>query len=137
MIKSVIWSPKERDTAIQMAQEGYTGSQIAQHLKRSRNSVIGFLHRSKIDLGKTNKAHRPRPVVSKPKPPPSKPKAVQTEIPIVSNEIPLMEARMFQCKFITKENINPFQIMCCGAETVYKSWCSKHFKIVFRPRDKK
>lgn len=133
MIKSVIWSQKERDTAIQMAGDGYTARQIAEKLKRSKNSIIGFLHRNKIQLRTTNKYHKPKNVAPKPRP---IPKLVQPEKPIEIKHVSLMEVRTFQCRYIVQESRDPWQVLCCGAETIYKSWCKAHHKIVFRPKER-
>ena len=132
-MKSVIWSQHERDTAKQMALNGYTARQIAEKLKRSKNSIIGFLHRNKIQLSATNKYHKPKNVAPKPRP---KPKLVQQEKPIEIKHVSLMEVRTFQCRYIMQESKDPWQVLCCGAETIYKSWCKKHFKVVFRPKER-
>jgi len=135
MARSVIWSQQHRDTAIQMANEGYTGSQIAAKIKRSRNAVIGFLHRQGIKLGKTNEHHKPKAKPVTPRKRPSRPKVVVLEKPLKINDITFLSSRLFQCKFITTEDPDPWKTMCCGKETQSGSWCNYHRAIVFKPRE--
>lgn len=135
MAHSVIWSQQHRDTAIQMANEGYTASQIAAKIKRSRNSVIGFLHRHKIKLGIINKHHKPKNLPPPPRKPRPVKKVVFPEKPIDINPIPFLSSRMFQCKFIIKEDTDPWKTMCCGKPTQTGSWCNYHRTIVFKPRE--
>jgi hypothetical protein len=133
MIKSVIWSQKEKDTAKQMALDGYTARQIADKIQRSRNAIIGFLHRNKIELGRVNKYHKPKDAPPRPR---AKPKLVEKEKPIEINNVSLLSVRTFQCRYIVQESKDPWQVLCCGATTFYKSWCKQHYKIVFRPKEK-
>jgi hypothetical protein len=137
MAKSVLWTEKQRETCKEMALQGYTTREIGAVIKRTKGSIIGYLHRIGVRLSDHNPTHKPKTIKATK---PSKPTAVRQKKPIEIKElpeIPFFEARMFQCRFITQEAANVWETKCCGQTTVYRSWCQKHFKIVFRPKEKK
>jgi hypothetical protein len=136
MARSVLWTEKQKTTCVEMAKKGYTSREISEVIKRTKGSIIGYLHRLGIRMSDYNPSGRPKT------PKPYKPrdrKAVQDKKLIEIKEIPevsLFEARMFQCRYITHQTGNIWETRCCGKPTIYKSWCQEHFKIVFRPREK-
>ena len=141
MIKSVLWTQKERDTAIQMAKDGYTTREIGIRIGRSKNSVIGFLHRSQIYTKNFNPTGKPKvKAISTPKSAPRPrlaivPKeATQTKIPNDIKWVKLFDATRTQCRFILEKPSNVFETKCCGKTTFYKSWCQEHFNRVYAPR---
>ena len=127
-MKSAIWSDKEKELAISMCQAGHTAQRISECLRRTRNSVIGFLHRSGLTLAN---AKRIQKKVPKPKVIPvinSKPVNVFTKF-----SVRLMDARYRQCRFIQEIANNPADTMICGAKTPEKSsWCTDHHSLVYR-----
>jgi len=127
-MKSVIWSDKEKEIAKTMCLEGYTAQSISERLKRSRNSVIGFLHRSGMTLAKAKRFYKKR---TKPVVIPeinSKPVGV-----FVKFSVKLMNARYRQCRFIQDIANNPADTMICGAKTSENSsWCPDHHSLVYR-----
>ena len=137
MARSVLWSEKQKTTCKEMALQGYTSREISEKIKRTKGSIIGYLHRIGIRLSDYNPRGKPKiPQPHKPRPR----KATQNEKPIEIKEFPevlFFDARMFQCRYITHQTNNIWETRCCGKPTIYKSWCQEHFKIVFKPREKK
>ena len=136
MARSVLWTDKQKTTCVEMAKQGYTSREISAAIKRTKGSIIGYLHRLGVRMSDYNPKSRPKT----PKPyKPRAPKAVQEKKPIEIKKmdgVSFFDTRMFQCKFITHESDNIWQTRCCGEPTLYGSWCEKHRKIVFRPKEK-
>ena len=127
-MKSALWTDKEKESAIAMCNEGLTAQAISEELRRSRNSIIGFLHRSGLSLAKAKrinkKVTRPKviPVIHKP-----------VEEAFKKFAVKLLDARYRQCRFIQDIANNPANTMICGAKTKEgHSWCSDHHSIVYR-----
>jgi hypothetical protein len=127
-MKSALWTDKEKESAIAMCNEGLTAQAISEELRRSRNSIIGFLHRSGLSLAKAKrinkKVTRPKviPVIHKP-----------VEEAFKKFAVKLLDARYRQCRFIQEIANNPANTMICGAKTKEgHSWCSDHHSIVYR-----
>ena len=127
-MKSALWTDKEKESAIAMCNEGLTAQAISEELRRSRNSIIGFLHRSGLSLAKAKrinkKVTRPKviPVIHKP-----------VEEAFKKFAVKLLDARYRQCRFIQEIANNPANTMICGAKTKEgHSWCSDHYSIVYR-----
>lgn len=127
-MKSVIWSDKEKELAKAMCLEGHTAQSISEKIRRTRNSVIGFLHRSGFTLANAK---------------PKSKKRVRTKVlPIINNNpvatfvkfsVKLMNARYRQCRFIQEVSKNPADTMICGAKTSENSsWCPDHHSLVYR-----
>jgi len=139
-IKSILWKPHEKKLAIKMAHEGKRMKEIAVAVGRSRNSVIGFLHRSLIPVKKEPVIHKP---VDK-KPLKFRPKRVPTPYkPSVSYLAPedfdkpkvfLFDTKMFECKWIYDKPENVFKTTACGQPTEKGSYCPYHHNIVYQPR---
>lgn len=127
-MKSVIWSEKEKELAKAMCDQGYTAQSISERLKRTRNSVMGFLHRSGYTLAKAKKKYKRKPkqevihiINSNP---------VNVFVPYT---VRLMNARYRQCRFIQDIANNPADTMICGAKTSENSsWCPDHHSLVYR-----
>ena len=127
-MKSALWTDKEKEAAIALCKEGLTAQAISEELRRSRNSIIGFLHRSGLSLGKAKriykKATKPKviPVIHKP-----------VEEAFKKFSVKLLDARYRQCRFIQDIANNPANTMICGAKTKEgHSWCPDHYSIVYR-----
>lgn len=136
------WTASETDLAVRYWREGFSATQIAKLLpnKRSRNSVIGKIHRkigprhtpntayqdrkraraadSKINLNKIKGARLARRPEKKP------------PEPVASLNIPFLETGFGQCRAIT--DATRFEQRCCGhpAEGTY---CAAH-RAVYMPR---
>lgn len=132
MIKSVIWPQKDKDKAIKMVGEGYTAIEIAAVLKRTKNSIIGFIHRSGLRFSSTNPTHRAKIKNAACKRSKLAPKP---ELPIENNNIRFFEARLFQCRFILDSPKNVWDTICCGAPVYKQSYCQAHYRICYRKFD--
>ena len=132
MIKSVIWSQREKDKVIKMVAEGHTAREISAEIGRTRNSIIGFIHRSGLSFAATNPTHRPasKPVPRKRSKPLPKP-APEPEIFIQFNAVKLFEAKRLQCRYILDKPHNVWDTTCCGAPVYKLSYCKEHHSIVY------
>lgn len=127
-MKSALWTDKEKESAIAMCKEGLTAQAISEELRRSRNSIIGFLHRTGHTLGKAKRKYKK---VTKPKVIPVIHKPVEGAFQKFS--VKLLNARHRQCRFIQEVANNPADTMVCGAKTKEgHSWCPDHHSIVYR-----
>jgi hypothetical protein len=137
------WTEQQGKIAKQLCAEGKTATQIAAVVKKTRNAVIGYLHRNGIRMGE---GRRP-PVIQKPKVE-RKPKVIHRKVekserkpPILSFEpiwkkkvgdmgIPFLKAGHNQCRYV----VNTSPAMVCGepTKTVSCSWCEEHYEIVFQ-----
>ena len=127
-MKSALWTDKEKEAAIAMCKEGLTAQAISEELRRSRNSIIGFLHRSGLSLSKAKRIYKK---VTKPKVIPVIHKPVEEAFKKFA--VKLLDARYRQCRFIQDIANNPANTMICGAKTKEgHSWCPDHYSIVYR-----
>ena len=127
-MKSALWTDKEKESAIAMCNEGLTAQAISEELRRSRNSIIGFLHRSGLSLSKAKRIYKK---VTKPKVIPVIHKPVEEAFKKFA--VKLLDARYRQCRFIQDIANNPANTMICGAKTKEgHSWCSDHYSVVYR-----
>jgi hypothetical protein len=146
MGSTIIWTDEERRICIELAKEGWSGSQIAARVGRKKNSVVGFLFRAGVRLlGNVNKT--PKDPSAKPprKRKPFSPavRAEEIVVPIIKPErregfgpVPFIEGRFDQCQWITEDSTKTTPAMICG-EAVTKfgcRWCKEHYDIVFVPR---
>ena len=132
-----------------LAKQGMKAAEIATHLKgRTRNSVIGLLHRRKIMMS----IFQPKPYPTRlpKKRAPSKPKVIGPPTdPITTKsrdynidalfaepkknvnygKVDLMDAHSSQCRWIEGDDR-----MICGDPVVKSSaWCKAHYPRVFTP----
>jgi len=134
-IKSVLWKPHEKAKAIQMAHAGKSMRDIAAAVGRSRNSVIGFLHRSNVILNKI-----PKPVDNSPRKP--KPRRVRTVYkppvtylapePFEESRVLFFDTKRFECKWIFDKPLNVWQTTACGQPIHKGSYCEHHYNIVYQ-----
>ena len=155
MIRQNPWTQGEIETAIDLAKKGLRATDIAAELKgRTRNAVIGLLHRRKIMMS----IFQNKPYPTKPPRQDSKPR--QKKAPTVSlaagvslapvtkdrvtvnvdklfeqkvadvkyGTVSLLDAHRTQCRFILDTP------MVCGDPVVNESsWCKHHYGVVFTP----
>ena len=127
-MKSALWTDKEKEAAIALCKEGLTAQAISEELRRSRNSIIGFLHRSGLSLSKAKRIYKK---VTKPKVIPVIHKPVEEAFKKFA--VKLLDARYRQCRFIQDIANNPANTMICGAKTKEgHSWCPDHYSLVYR-----
>ena len=123
------WTTTEDELIIKLWNKGSTSSEIANEVGRSRNSVIGRIHRLR-DMGITlsvrgrvvpKKIRPQKPKVEKPKV--TKPKVV-VGVTLASS---LLELRPNQCRW-------PFETTFCDADREPgRPYCEHHRKMSFRP----
>ena len=133
-ITSVIWPDKHKEILREMHAAGATALEIAIKLGRTRNSVIGFIHRSGLSQPRAKK-----PANRVPKPPqqlkPKEPKKLFTK-PIIEVDIPKQNSLFIftnkrQCKYIASEP-DGLKTRVCGNRTIEgTSWCFEHHALVY------
>ena len=133
-IRSAIWPDKHKEILREMHSKGATALEIAITLNRTRNSIIGFIHRSGLS------SQRPKKIATRtPKSPqqikPKEPKKLFVK-PIIEVDIP-KQTTLFvftnkrQCKYIAGE-ADGLNTRVCGNRTVEgTSWCFEHHSIVY------
>jgi hypothetical protein len=146
------WTEEELDLVRRLSAQGYNSTQIALQLKgRTRNSVIGLMHRNNIPLPKRVAAPKAPKAPPKPKPitkmlPSIKIKTKIETKPLIERKeerdernVRLFDARYYQCRYIVhKPDDMPYDTMCCGKSTFNNSsWCKEHYAIVFVPKERK
>jgi hypothetical protein len=136
MARSVLWTDKQKKTAQEMAKQGYTIREIGAVIKRTKGSIIGYLHRLGIRMSDYNPKGKPKaPKAYKPRVRVAVQKEKRKEIKEIE-DISFWDVKNFECRYITHKTDNIWETRCCGQPTIYKSWCQKHFKIVFKPKEK-
>jgi len=110
------WTVEERATAAQLAKKGATAAAIGATIGRTRNSVIGWLHRAGLGL-------KGKPTPKRPSPMPPAPLPKREPLPPLGN---LMTATANQCRWIDTAPA------ICGRDTkAGSSYCPHHHSIVY------
>lgn len=145
------WTVQERATAMQLAKKGATAAAIGAAIGRTRNSVIGWLHRAGLKLKGAAPPKPPAPVLTrpverraKPKPPtqpryaagyaymtgadptPPAPLPKREPLPPLGN---LMTATANQCRWI-----DTAPAICGRATKTGASYCPHHHAIVYHKK---
>ena len=150
------WQGWRLPQLLELCAKGWTASRIAQALGVTRNAVIGARHRNGLSLTKEQdltrratlkfKANRARQATKfqfgKAKSPTRQPKKGPGRAhsslsalappplpdPPPHERVPFLERKpRLQCAWICDDG------QCCGRTTIGGSWCSSHYRIVFRP----
>lgn len=140
------WTEQQGKIAKRLCFEGKTAAEIAVEVGKTRNAVIGYLHRNGIRMNDINGRFsslkpRAKPVrvervggvihrkVEKKvkKPPILKFDAIRTKDGVMG--IPFLKAGPNQCRYIIEDR----PAIICGEPTksVNCSWCEGHYAIVF------
>jgi hypothetical protein len=140
------WTEQQGKIAKRLCFEGKTAAEIAVEVGKTRNAVIGYLHRNGIRMNDINGRFsslkpRAKPVrvervggvihrkVEKKvkKPPILKFDAIRTKDGVMG--IPFLKAGPNQCRYIIEDR----PAIICGEPTksVNCSWCEGHYGIVF------
>ena len=136
-ITSIIWPDKHRKILHKMHAAGATAAEIAAVLGRTRNSIIGFIHRSGLSNTRPKKQLPPKverkPQVAKPAPVHKlfqKP-IVEIETPQSKDGVLFIFSNNRHCKWI-QDSPNGIETRICGNRSVSgKSWCAEHFALVY------
>lgn len=147
------WSVQEDATLAKYWAKGFSASQIARLLGtgRSRNSVIGRVHRSGLPLRveRTNlrinkqRPRRQRYVPSEPKLKPRKAPPLAPELARISALTPIepslsvLSLTNFTCRFPIGDPVSP-DFTFCGrtCNNVENPYCTQHQKLAFRSATK-
>lgn len=146
------WTDTELEIVRKLANEGKSAATIAKALQnRSRNSVIGIMHRKGISFAyKSNPVLRREPpqraertinirklfASNQPKDEESPDNEQSSKAaPIRENYVPFLQRRYNQCKYIVEKRNDIYY--CCGGPVDRKGWCAYHASIVYRPFDPK
>ena len=149
------WTKAEIEIAVELAKKGLRASEIAAELKgRTRNAVVGLLHRRKIMMSIfQNKPYPTKLPSATPKPRRKKTPTgslvagislapvttdrvavnveklfEQKDENVVYGKVSLLDAHRTQCKYILDTP------MVCGDPVVNNSsWCKHHYGVVFTP----
>ena len=143
------WTKEEINKAVELAKQGLSSAAIAAQLKgRTKNAVIGLLHRRKVVMSiyqsKPYPTRPPRRARKKPTDPVVKPIAEKKRTPLQDfdnlfenksefvkyGSTTLIDAHRTQCKWIEADT----GMIVCGEPTVgISAWCKDHYKRVFTP----
>lgn len=146
------WSLEEADFISKMWKMGNSASQIGEMIGRTRNSIIGKIHRLGVNRVSSNKelreiapqAHRLKRIRPKPRPQPQ-PKLPSAEIlsfpprpspePIggisTENAKPWLQRRAFQCCYPVSGS--GADTMSCCTPTGGHTYCPGHQKVMYAP----
>jgi len=138
------WTESEKQSVIRLWREGWTAGRIAETMPgRSRNAIIGIVHRMK--LAKRPNPIRPRtdkPVVVRLKAPRAKaaeqPKAKQATVVQFppKPKPPVRGVARYTggdgCQWLNGER--PTWTKCGCARFIGSSWCEEHYHRVFQTR---
>jgi GcrA cell cycle regulator len=136
-VTSVIWPDKHKQILFEMHEKGHTALEIAIKLNRTRNSVIGFIHRSGLSKSRPKKPVAPK---TERKPQELKPATVHKLFPkpIVEIEKPKStDGVLFvfttnrNCKYIEGEPDGAHTRVCGKRAMSGKSWCFEHHALVY------
>ena len=136
-VTSAIWPDKHKEILREMHGKGATALEIAIKLNRTRNSIIGFIHRSGLSNSRPKKQPPPKverkPQVAKPAPVHKlfpKP-IVEVEKPKSTDGVLFIFATNRNCKYIPG-NPDGANTRICGKRSMAgKSWCPEHFALVY------
>jgi hypothetical protein len=144
------WTPDELEIVRKLAAEGKSASEIGHQVGRTRNSVIGVMHRNKVKslaksgakATKENSPNPPRPrrgehlrrvFLTGPKQERVKHEISPPPPPSKEHYVPFLKRQNYQCKVIVEKRGE--QHICCGTPATRNGWCDYHASIVYRPFD--
>ena len=148
------WQPHEFNKVVEMAKSGMTAREIAAEVGRTRNSIIGVLHRSGFEFGNRQKKTTYTPPF---KGPPDRkrerlrnalgkfkqvrdgtrepPKIIKAEEPPPEGSVSFMDIGRGQCRAIYGHPKGT-ETMYCGASVWNEtSWCEKHYLRYHKQRE--
>jgi hypothetical protein len=147
---NILWTPEDIETLKAGMMLGKSAREIGAEINKTRNAVLGFIHRN---FRTERKPPVPRPVKAvtpeKKHPPLSAMRLlVKRTRPRIEDSPSLFKIRLgkdnkprlfdisrYQCRWVVNREINP---IVCGEPTHNcTSWCATHFDIVFSRRQEK
>lgn len=151
----LIWTPEEKQRVAGMLREGLSAGKIAPHFDRTRNAVIGLVHRDAVlreigfarkgntgkaasrGLRRANDAKPGRVIKHAIITAPSEIKPIPVA-PIRAAErhlagVPMRALGAHQCKFAVNNAAVGETHLFCGSKTDGGAWCQFHRGLVYRP----
>lgn len=157
------WSAEDNHTLRYMAARGFSGSQIAATLRRTRSAVLGRASRMGVQLfsdlagrglefvpaekepKRRQRAHRPRPVsVAKrpepalaryvPEPAPVAIVPVAAPEPVLAGEpVTLDQLTRRSCRYIAGDPLNGGAMFCGADRQAGSAYCAAHHRLCYVP----
>lgn len=132
------WTKDEDDLLTSWWKEGATALAIGNRLHRTRNSIMGRVHRLKLHgEGGQRPPRKPRAKETrKPQPLPPPVVAVQAEPVVVAtySPIPIQALRAWHCRSIVSEHgASDGLALYCGVPKAGVAFCSYHQSLYYAP----
>lgn len=158
------WTKGDKDKVIRLAEKGYSTTQIAAEMGKTRNAIIGFAHRNKIkllfgkvdrekvqtkhDAAKWRKAALEKRIQTrthglvwnkiKKKVKIRPPTFLAEERPFdPSQHVSFMGLQYFHCRAVIGHPDGIDTIYCGNMKMFGKSWCKHHHALYFVPPEKR
>ena len=130
-ISNTAWKQEEIDKMLELYKENYSAERISRAIGRTRNAVIGKLHRLGFQKPKPSKVPQKAkvPVFSNVAPFTPVPEPEIIEMSNSSNVL-FSELVLGQCCFIIGKNSDG-KAICCGGEAVKKEYCQTHLDLCY------
>jgi hypothetical protein len=135
-VTSAIWPDEHRRILLEMHQKGCSILEIAVRLNRTKNSIIGYIHRAGLSNSRPKKqANRvpraPQVIQEKPAKPLFVQPIVEVKPPEQTKGVLFVFTSNRQCKWVVGEP-NAEHTRVCGKRTLEgKSWCYEHHALVY------
>lgn len=140
------WTREETEEAKRLADEGYSAAQIGAQMGKTRNAIIGRMHRAglwgkdsphvptvrKIPAIRRNR-RRARPWIpaADAAAQENEPAAVLVEAPVAEERGPctLMELRSSSCRYPLGEVLEPAKLFCGQERITGSAYCQEHHNL--------
>ena len=143
-----LWTPDQDDMLAALVESGASARQIGATMGKTRNSIIGRVHRLGLKLkqaanSKGERTPRKPRVPGVPKSQPRKPVSVphlafvaapkvDPSIPVVPRLVSLMNLQAHECRWVA-EGVGENALFCGHDRQGTSSWCPHHRARVFVP----
>jgi hypothetical protein len=135
-VTSAIWPDEHRRILLEMHEKGATILDIAIKLNRTKNSIIGYIHRAGLSNSRPKKPaqrvpRKPQVVEEKPVKQLFIKHIIEVQPPKQTTGVLFVYTNNRQCKWVQGES-NAENTRVCGKRSMSgKSWCAEHFALVY------
>jgi hypothetical protein len=135
-VTSAIWPDEHRKILLEMHEKGATILDIAVKLNRTKNSIIGYIHRAGLSNSRPKKPaqrvpRKPQVIETKPVKQLFVQPIVEVKPPQQTTGVLFVYTNNRQCKWVEGEPVGE-NTRVCGKRTMFgKSWCPEHFTLVY------
>jgi hypothetical protein len=135
-VTSAIWPDEHRRILLEMHEKGATILDIAIKLNRTKNSIIGYIHRAGLSNSRPKKPalrvpRKPQVVEEKPVKQLFVKPIIEVQPPKQTTGVLFVYTNNRQCKWVQGEP-NAENTRVCGKRSMAgKSWCAEHFALVY------